>query len=293
MKNTLTLFALITISIPSLSQRYADSVADWDKQRVSELRAPNGWINLAGLFWLAPGDNSFGSDSSNKVIYNMSKFPPQLGTWKWNGDSIYWISRKGVEVKADGQPADSILAWAAGRPVKQEFSFEQYRWMVIQRGDKTGVRFRNLQSPALEQFKGINRFPVDKKWRVKARLIPRPGSTISITNVLGQTTLQPSAGALEFTIGSARYSLEALDEGDGNLFIIFGDETNADQTYASGRFLYVPKPGPTGETYMDFNKAENPPCAFTPFATCPLPPRQNRLSIAVTAGEREVIGLKH
>jgi uncharacterized protein (DUF1684 family) len=160
------------------------------------------------------------------------------------------------------------------------------RWTIIQRGEKIGIRLRDLESPLVTQFKDIDRFPVDTAWRIQAALQPQGQTpTIAITNILGQTNQQPSPGKLVFSVGNKQYTLDALEEGD-ELFIIFGDETSGKTTYPSGRFLAVKKPDANGLTTIDFNRAYNPPCAFTSFATCPLPPRQNILPFAVTAGEK-------
>jgi uncharacterized protein (DUF1684 family) len=149
-----------------------------------------------------------------------------------------------------------------------------------------GVRLRDLGHPSLKSFKGIDRFPVDAAWKLEAILkTDSIRKTIPIRNVLGQTTEQYSPGKLQFTIEGKLYSLDALEEED-QLFIIFGDQTNGESTYPSGRFVYVAKPGPDGKTVIDFNKSYNPPCAFTPHATCPLPPRQNQLPLSIVAGEK-------
>ena len=161
-------------------------------------------------------------------------------------------------------------------------------WYVIRRGDKTGIRLKDKASPLLHSFTGIDRFPVKKSWRIKARLIPASkGHTLQIPNVLGQMEESPSPGMLAFEHNGNPYTLKVLSASGGNQYwIIFADKTNGDATYGGGRFLYVEKADSTGETFIDFNKAYNPPCVFTPFATCPLPPDGNRLDFAVEAGEK-------
>jgi uncharacterized protein (DUF1684 family) len=160
------------------------------------------------------------------------------------------------------------------------------QWFVIRRDKDVGIRLRDLTSKAVQEFKGIERFPVDLQWRVTARFQPTEGKTIDITNVLGQTNGQKSPGTLTFELGGETYSLDVLEGGKDEFFLIVGDKTNEKETYPSGRYLYVKKPNAEGEVIIDFNKAYNPPCAFTPFATCPLPPRQNILSVAIRAGEK-------
>jgi uncharacterized protein (DUF1684 family) len=149
------------------------------------------------------------------------------------------------------------------------------------------VRFRNLKAKTLLEFKGIERFPVDAKWRIKAKVIPQNQNPLMIMNVLGQNTAQKHGGQLVFDIEGTTYRLDAIDEGGVRLFVAFADATSGKTTYGSGRFIELDKPDADGYTNIDFNKAYNPPCAFTEFATCPLPPPQNRLSIAIPAGEKK------
>jgi len=150
-----------------------------------------------------------------------------------------------------------------------------------------GIRFRNLQAKTLTEFKGIDRFKVDSQYRVSAKFVAPVENLIMITNVLGQTTAQKKAGTIYFTINGQACHLDVIDEGGNTYFITFADATSGKSTYGSGRFIDINKPDAQGNTFIDFNKAYNPPCAFTPFATCPLPPEQNRLSVAIEAGEKK------
>jgi uncharacterized protein (DUF1684 family) len=176
-----------------------------------------------------------------------------------------------------------LKIFPTGKPIV--LKHKSLRWFIIKRGNKFGIRLRDLESPFLKEFTGIDTFPIDAKWRVKAKLIKEENKKIPILDVLGQTNLQDSPGKLVFTIDGNEYSLDALEEGE-SLFIIFADKTNKEETYGAGRFVYTFKPNASGEVYLDFNKSVNPPCAFTPYATCPLPPKQNSLPIAVIAGEK-------
>jgi len=284
------LFCFLLPFSANAQSSYRQSIADWDKKRVEDLKSPTGWLNVAGLFWLTPGINSIGKDSVNSIIVSNADFPGKLGHVEWVGDTLFWITAPGKVVKSAGKPVNRSIALILGQSSSYPFSYEHYRWNLIQRQDKVAMRFRDLQHPALNKLNSIPRFPVDSNWRIKAKLISVPGKELSITNVLGQTFNQDHAGRLEFEIGGKKYSLDAIDEGKEELFIIFGDETNALETYPSGRYIYIPKPRNSDEVIIDFNKAENPPCAFTPYATCPLPPVQNRLPIAIPAGEKEVHG---
>jgi uncharacterized protein (DUF1684 family) len=159
------------------------------------------------------------------------------------------------------------------------------KWFIIKRGQKYAIRLRDLKSPYLEELSSIDNFDINPKWKIKARFEKTEGKKIPILDVTGQTNQQDSPGKLVFNIKRKTYSLDALAEGD-ELFIIFGDKTNKVSTYGGGRYIYTSQPDKDGFVWIDFNKAYNPPCAFTPFATCPLPPQQNILKVKIEAGEK-------
>ena len=204
---------------------------------------------------------------------------------------MYW--KDGITEKIIINDGDLVLANAGTLNLltategKYTSQWKDFAWIVIQREDKVGVRFRNLKAKTLLEFKGIERFSVDAKWRIKAKVIPQNQNPLMIMNVLGQNTAQKHGGQLVFEIEGKTYRLDAIDEGGQRLFVAFADATSGIITYGSGRFIELEKPDTEGFTYIDFNKAYNPPCAFTEFATCPLPPPQNRLSIAIPAGEKK------
>ena len=276
---------LLSSGLLAQQKNYKATIAQWDLKRVESLKAPNGWVNLAGLFWLKPGANNFGSDPKNDLVFKHPDMPAFAGTFHWQDSVVTWTSSKEGEVSLEGNLFNQgIVFQPHGKSVLLELG--SFRWNVIQREDKMGVRFRDLKSPALASFKGIERFPVDEKWKIEARLEPTFKKTIPITNVLGQTVATPTAGKIVFAINGVAYQLDALEEGGDELFVIFGDNTSGVETYPAGRFVYVKRPGADGITEIDFNKAYNPPCAFSDYATCPLPPRQNILNISVTAGEK-------
>lgn len=283
------LFIFMHSSIAQQSRAaYKKEIAAWDNERLSFLKSATGWVNLAGLFWLKSGENTFGAGASNDIIYNHPEFPSLLGTFKVEPKEITWKTKDGNDVYIKGEKIITQSIFHVDSMSSPSLSFKTFKWSIIKREDKVGIRFRDLNNPALQALTHINRFDVDPKWKIKAVLEPALYSTIAITNVLGQTTQQQSPGKLVFAINGKTYKLDVLDEGPGDLFVIFGDETNGTETYHTGRFLYVPRPDENGNTLIDFNKSHNPPCAFTPFATCPIPPRQNMLSLPVLAGEKNV-----
>ena len=284
-----TLFSLNNFA---QNNTYLAEIEQWDKARIAALKDPNGWLNLEGLFWLKKGVNHFGSGSENELVYNNPSFPKHIGDFIYENGKVFWKDtgkeKITIKDKAGLNVADysalNLLSETEGTYTSQ---WKDFVWIVIQREDKVGVRFRNLKAKTLLEFKGIERFPADAKWRIKAKVIPQNQNPLMIMNVLGQNTAQKHGGQLVFEIEGKTYQLDAIDEGGIRLFVTFADATSGKTTYGSGRFIELEKPDASGYTYIDFNKAYNPPCAFTEFATCPLPPPQNRLSIAIPAGEKK------
>ena len=287
-------FLFLTILTSTKAQTNFDvaELKKWDAERIAALKQPDGWLNLEGLFWLKKGVNSFGSSKESELVYDNAAFPKHLGDFIYEDGKVYWkdaatekitIKDNAGLVVANAETLNLLTA-TEGNYISQ---WKDFLWVVIKREDKVGVRFRNLKAKTLLEFKGIERFPVDPKWRVKAKVIPQNQNPLMIMNVLGQNTAQKHGGQLVFEIEGKTYRLDAIDEGGVMLFVTFADATSGKTTYGSGRFIELDKPDADGYTYIDFNKAYNPPCAFTEFATCPLPPPQNRLSIAIPAGEKK------
>jgi len=269
-------------------KEYIKEIERWDVERLESVKSPTGWVNLAGLFWLNKGKNRFGSASSNELVFTKEGFPSLLGTFELNGDKVKWTTASGNEVWYKKNQVDEMEVFNVDSMSSPSLSYSTYRWSIIKREDKIGVRFRDLNNPALDALTHINRFDVNPKWKINAYLEPSTFSTVAITNVLGQTYQQSSPGKIVFEMNGKTYKLDAVDESPELLQVIFGDETNGIESYPSGRFLYVYRPGADGKVVIDFNKAFNPPCAFSPFATCPLPPKQNILPIKVEAGEKTI-----
>ena len=285
----LTLLSLINFA---QTDTYFAEVKEWNAARIDALKQPNGWLNLEGLFWLKKGVNSFGSASANDVLYDNAAFPKHLGDFVFENGKVYWkdAGTSKITIKDNAGLVitnDETLNLLTATEGAYTSQWKDFVWIVIQREDKVGVRFRNLKAKTLLEFKGIERFPVEAKWRIKAKVIPQNQNPLMIMNVLGQNTAQKHGGQLVFDIEGKTYRLDAIDEGGIRLFVTFADATSGKTTYGSGRFIELDKPDADGYTYIDFNKAYNPPCAFTEFATCPLPPPQNRLIIAIPAGEKK------
>jgi uncharacterized protein (DUF1684 family) len=280
-------FSLFIISTAFGQSTYNNEIEQWKIKRVNSLKSDNGWLNLAGLFWLEEGKNSFGSASNNQIIFPKGSIAHNAGNFILESQTVKLNAAKGVAIKINDQLATSdeiVFSKELDKPVAM--SYGSLHWTIIKREDKIGIRLRDYNSPLAKTFTGAERFPTDSNWKFDAVLQePITPSTIPITNVLGQIIQMKFLGKLVFKIKEQTISLDAVEEGQ-ELFVIFGDLTNKKETYGAGRFLYAPKPDASGKIVVDFNKAFNPPCAFTPYATCPLPPKQNILPIAITAGEK-------
>lgn len=273
---------------------HLNEVEQWHTKRIEELKGENGWLNLAGLYWLKEGPNTFGSDESNDIVFPAGKMDARAGYFLVKNGVVEIHARKGVEILADSVLVKDKIIFHPDSAKNSQLAYGSLRWFIIRRDDQVGVRLRDLESKGVEEFSGIERYEVDPAWRLNAKLeIPVTAKRISITNVLGQTTDQVSPGTLVFDVQDQTYRLDALEGGKEELFIIFGDATNENETYPAGRYLYIKTPDSLGNTIIDFNKSYNPPCAFTPFATCPLPPAQNILPVAVRAGEKLFKGYLH
>ena len=270
---------------------YEKQILAWKTRRIDRLRAEDGWLTLVGLFWLDPGENRVGSDPASRVVLPAGKTPAKLGVISLaNGKTHFTAAPSAPVTLANGLPATSVdLQSDDNGAAPTILKTGSVMFYVIKRGDKLGVRVKDTESEARKDFHGIDTYPIDPKWRVEA-VLERPAKprTIPIANVLGMTDEEPSPGTLTFQIDGKTYHLDPVIEvGEKDYFIILADATTGKETYGAGRFLSAAPPGPDGKVVVDFNKTYNPPCVFTKYATCPLPPPQNRLPIAVTAGEKK------
>ena len=270
---------------------YALEIAEWRAERETELKGPDGWLNLAGLYWLDEGKNSMGSAPGNDIVLADLPAAPRLGEFLVQGEDVVFRAEPGAEVFSNGDRVTELrlVHDEAGRPTV--LTHGTLSWHAIHRMGQMGVRLRDLNHPAVSTFPGITSYPTDTAWRVAARFeaYGEPQKRILSTVVEGLGWQPTAPGTLEFEIGGEPLSLEAYAAGPGYL-LIFGDLTTGKTTYPAGRYLYAFGPGADGAVMLDFNKAINPPCAFTDFATCPLPQPRNRLKIALEAGEQYAKG---
>ncbi|WP_041779403.1 DUF1684 domain-containing protein [Belliella baltica] len=267
-------------------EAHTEEIENWYNNRIESLKSENGWLNLIGLYWFEQDSNRLGTKEGLELLVEDELFPEFFGTFEKVGKQVYFNPEIDDIKIGEELINEKILVFDPEMNFSPTISFNQFRANVLQRSDLIGLRLRDLESETIRDFHGIDRFPVDKEWRFEAKFIPyEPAKEIPISNVLGQTYAAKSVGYLSFGFEGRIYNIDALEEGD-QLFLIFADGTSGAETYGGGRYLYTQKADENGIVILDFNKAYNPPCVFTPFATCPLPPRQNILELAIEAGER-------
>jgi uncharacterized protein (DUF1684 family) len=292
MRNAFWVAALIAANSLALAQKppavdpaYQASVEKWKADLVEDLK--QNWLPLAGLFWLKPGDNTFGTDPSNSLVLPVSSAPAHAGSFVLQGKDVTVKFVPGASATIDGKPASSAKLDADITGHASEISLGTLRMHVIQRGERVGIRVKDLDSPAVKKYRGPIFFPLNPAYRITATWIPADGKKmVDVPNVLGDVMPTPVAGEARFKINGQEATLQALggDPKEG-LFFIFKDLTSKTETYPPGRFLQTDAVV-NNTVVLDFNEAYNPPCAVTPYATCPLPPKENQLTVAIPAGEK-------
>ena len=256
-------------------------VERWREARYAALRRDTGWLTLAGLGWLKSGPNVVGASPDADVRLPVGA--AQAGTITVSGDR----ARADGDFRHDGRRVEGLAleSDADGKPTLLELG--DLRLCLIERGGRLAIRTWDLGSPGRLAFAGIDHWPVDAAWRLAARFEPTPDRTITVPDVLGLSEATSSPGDVAFTVEGVEHRLQAMTGGEaGELDLVFADATNGAETYGGGRFLYTEAPGADGSLIIDFNRAYNPPCVFSPYATCPLPWPANRLALRVEAGER-------
>lgn len=279
---------------PAKAESFEATVEAARKARNAELKEEDSWLTLVGLYWLEPGENRFGSGPENRVIFPEGKLPAFAGTLIREGEGVRIRVQPGVAITSEGKPVTEMALKSDNDEGTTHLEAGSVSFYVIRRGDRVGIRIKDRDSETRRTFQSLDFYPPDPAWRVTARFEPYdPPKPVPIPNVLGQVSDSPSPGAVVFEWKGKSYRLDALGGSPGEpLSLIFGDATNGHETYGAGRFLETEAPR-DGKVVVDFNLAYNPPCAFTAFATCPLPPRQNKLALAVEAGEKKFAGGPH
>jgi len=269
-------------------------VERWRSHRLARLTAPDGWLSIVGLWWLSEGSNTVGSAAESNAV--LPRGPSHVGAIEVKDGSAVLHAKPDSGVLVDGDPLPgpsvSLRDDAEGWPTL--LSLGTLTFYVIRRENELAVRVRDSESEARRAFAGIPHYPVDPAWRVQARFEPySPARSAPVPTVLGGVETYAVPGSVSFDAGGRRYRLDVfLEHPHDDLFVVFGDLTNTDTTFGGGRYLYTPQAGHDGVVVLDFNLAYNPPCVFTPHATCPLPLPQNRLDLRIEAGEQRYEGSK-
>ncbi len=258
-------------------------------ERLERLKAAEGWLRLAGRFWLATGENRIGSDPAFEIVLP-ARAPRRVGTLRVTGEKLLLAIEPGVDATFRGEPVGEmvLLSDGEGKRAPDKIHVGDFTFWVIERSGRLALRLFDQQADTLKGFRGLDHFPTDPRYRVTARFVPYGQPRVIPFTTVIQTTVDASIpGEVHFELdGQALSLLPIAEPGEEEFFFVFADKTSGNETYGGGRFLYAGPPGPDGRFELDFNKATNPPCAFTRFATCPIPRRENRLAVEVRAGEK-------
>lgn len=272
MKKGLISLFLLCFTFSTFAQSTFET--DWNVWRKNREQGLVSWRNLTGLYWLENGRQTFGfsRDAAHVFPSHRQPAPDILGNWILANDVVLQQTEKGLDTLYQ-QGKSTMYRW------------ESWEWFVIRRGDRWAIRARDTQHPDLIKPVEIPHFAVQPSWKIAGTWKPSQ-KKLTIVDITGQISQQPSAGTVTFQIEGKKYKLEALGS-TTELFFVIGDLTNQNETYGGGRYLYS-RVEPDGVVWLDFNRLTNPPCAFTPFATCPLPPKENKIKVALSAGEKRV-----
>ncbi len=297
-KTTVLLAAMIataasTPATAASSDEYTRQIEAWRMQRAERLQAPTGWLSLIGLEWLKSGRNTIGSAKGSDIV--IAKAPALLGTITLDGDvaTIELAAHAAATIDGAASRRATLLDDSHEQPTSVAFATVSF--YLVDRGGRKGLRIKDSEAATRTGFRGLDNFAIDPTWRIEADWVAfDPPQSLEIPNVLGTIDAMPVPGKAVFTRDGKTWELlPVLESADAQqLFFIIADKTSGKETYGAGRFLYA-DPAKDGKVVLDFNKAYNPPCAFTPFATCPLAPPENRLPIAVNAGEKRYRGGDH
>jgi uncharacterized protein (DUF1684 family) len=275
---------------PAPSERaaeYSKEIEEHRADREERLRSEEGWLTLVGLFWLQHGENAFGSDPGNAIVLPQGSAPGRAGSFVYDGTRVLLVAEPGAGVTLDGQPVTRKELQDDTAESPDRLRLGRIRLHVIQRDGSHAIRAKDPESPVRTRFKGLDYFPIDPGYRIVGRFEPYADPReIRVPTVVGTAADMLVPGVVEFSVGGTPLTLHPLvgEPSETEFFFVFKDLTSGRETYAAGRYLYADLED--GQVVLDFNKAYNPPCVFTPFATCPLPPKENRLGLRIEAGEK-------
>jgi uncharacterized protein (DUF1684 family) len=277
---------------------YKAEIEKWKEHRRSGLTRDDGWLTLCGFFWLKEGENRFGSDSSNQIVFPKGKAPKVAGSLWLDKGAVHVKVKRGVHVTVGGSRITSMVLRSDedGLADPTVMNIGTLSFYLIKRGGQLAVRVKDKENPARLNFKGLEYFPLDPRWRFEATYEPYdPPKMLQIATMINRVESDSCPGAVAFEVEGKVYRLDVIIERgtENKLFIMFEDSTNGEETYALGRQLYTDMPDSNGKVILDFNKVYNWPCVFTEFGTCPIPPKQNHLPFRVEAGEKMYAASQH
>jgi len=266
---------------------YVEEIEAWQQQRLERLKSKDGWLSLAGLYWLEEGANSFGSDPSNDIVFP-EKVEVFCGSVVLDSGSVSLRVADGVAISLNDSLVKDVELRDDHSGNTTYLQQGDLAWYIIKRGERYGIRLRDHKHPRIDELDHIPSYPIQTGYVVEAILEPfeEPRTMTVATPLEGFTESYECPGILKFRIRGEELNLHPFISGEG-YFLVFADETTGLETYGAGRFMYA-VPDSAGRIILDFNKAYNPPCAFSPFATCPMPPRENFMPAAIEAGEKSV-----
>lgn len=293
MKPTAYLLLIFTIAgscttkdSKELPENYFGDLEIWKQERDQRLRAESGFVNLAGLFWLSEGENTFGHSDSADLTFPEGA-PEIMGTFILADSEVWLRPAPGIEIIIDSVVAADTVVYDPASETQPVMEYGSLRWYVIERAGNLGIRLKDLEHPMTKQPLGIPYFEASADAYVTAQYVPfDTPDTLLIDNIIGHQFSETVPGELIFNWQGEEVRLLPLMDENG-IFLMFADGTSGIDTYGGGRYLTAGLPDSEGHVVLDFNRAYNPPCAFTPFATCPLPPEQNRLTVKIRAGEMD------
>ncbi len=278
------LLASLAFSVSGGDDAYRDEIERWRQKRLDSLKADDGWLTVSGLFWLKPGETKIGSDPSNDVMLP-ARTPGSLGTLTLADGKATFQPDPGVKITRNGSPFDGgeIQSDAGGHA--DILAVGDVKLILIKRGNRLALRMKDNQSPLRASFAGLRWYPPRADWRIEAKFVAFPTPTKMVMDtIVGESDVVESPGYVTFERDGKTYQLQAIGQKDGSLWFVFRDRTSGRTTHGGARQLDAEAPR-NGVVVLDFNKATNLPCAYIPYATCPLAPPQNRLSLAIEAGE--------
>ncbi len=278
---------LVACGTPSPND-YAAEIEAWRTEREARLKADDGWLTLTGLYFLNEGDNSFGSSPQNDIALRTG--PEHAGIITLRDGKVGVRAVQGQTLLVDGRRVEAAQLWPSEGSDKPTITLGPLSLFCHESGDRLAMRLRDSESEIRREFTKLRWYPLDESFRIHGRYVPHDKPrTMELANNLGDVLTLRTSGSVALTVKGEAFHLTAIDY-DGRLWFVFNDLTSGSETYPAARFLYADMPDLDGRTTVDFNQAYNPPCAFNPYTTCPLPPPENQLQVRIEAGELDYPG---